>query len=232
MLNVYPDDLLAKEIFEVYEELGYTALALGDQDFSNGAEAALDYRRQLPFFSHNLAVCPDETSCVFYSTEPLIVEKGEVRLGLFALVDPQVFTLYPETLKDKLKVSSPQAVAENMVKTLHDQGIELIILLYHGPYEEAAALARAVDGIQVIVVGHEQRLIEAEKIGGSILVSPGEEGNRLGQLTLSLSKTGINGYVNSFKLFDYMKDRDDPSVRERINRYREELRARLKSKQS
>ena len=225
IFDVYEDKLLAREILEVYRELDYNAVAVGDQEFSNGIAELLANGEEYPLFCHNLTLCPDESRCIFFSNEPLVIEKSGFRIGLFALLDPEVFTLYPEEVRKQIKLASPQATAENMLRQMED--VDLTLLLFHGSYEKAVELAKNVEGIEVIVVGHEQRLIEAHKVNDSILVSPGKEGNRLGILTLALTSKGVIEYDNHFRLFRYEGDEDDAAVRRRIERYRLELREKL-----
>jgi len=225
IFDVYEDKLLAREILEVYRELDYNAVAVGDQEFSNGIAELLANGEEYPLFCHNLTLCPDENRCIFFSNEPLVIEKSGFRIGLFALLDPEVFTLYPEEVRKQIKLASPQATAENMLRQMED--VDLTLLLFHGSYEKAVELAKNVEGIEVIVVGHEQRLIEAHKVNDSILVSPGKEGNRLGILTLALTSKGVIEYDNHFRLFRYEGDEDDAAVRRRIERYRLELREKL-----
>lgn len=227
IFDVYEDKLLAREILEVYRELDYEAIAVGDQEFSNGIAELLTYGEGYPLFSHNLVICPDENRCIFFSNEPLIIEKSGLHIGLFALLDPEVFTLYPEEVKKQIKIASPQAVAENMLRKL--ESVDLTVLLFHGTYEKAAELAENVEGIEVIIVGHEQRLIEAHKVNDSILVSPGEEGNRLGVLTLALTPRGVIKYDNRFRLFRYEDDESDAAVRRRVENYKLELREKPQS---
>ncbi|OHD67534.1 MAG: hypothetical protein A2177_01780 [Spirochaetes bacterium RBG_13_68_11] len=67
-----------------------------------------------------------------------------------------------------------------------------------------------------------------------MLVSPGEEGNRVGMLELTIARTvagrsRVSRFANSFRLFNYTAGPDDPLVRQRIHDYRETLRVRLES---
>ena len=226
IFDIHHDILLAEAILQVYGDLGYDAVAVGDQEFSCGVGRFLEYGEGLPFLSNNLALCPDESRCILFSTGPLILERGDLTVGIFAILDPQVFQLYPEELTRALKLTAPETAAGNMLEILADRGANLNILLYHGPYESAVKLAEAFPALDVIVVGHEQRLIEAQHVGNAIIVSPGEEGNRLGILDLRLDNKGVAGYSNHFLLFDYEKDPDDPQVRELIEEYTAALRSK------
>ncbi len=227
LLDPYPDPELATAIFDTYLELGYTAIALGDQEFANGVESLLEYRQRYPLMAHNLTICPDENRCIFFSTTPQIVEKAGLRIGLFALIDPQVFTLYPTQLKTKLKIQDPKTAARNQLAYLDEQGVEITVLLYHGPYQGAKQVAEAVGGVDVLILAHEQRLIEPRRVGDTIIASPGEDGNRLGILTLEVLAGGRIEYSNTFHLFSWQNDPDDPAVRRRINEYKKRLRERL-----
>jgi 2',3'-cyclic-nucleotide 2'-phosphodiesterase (5'-nucleotidase family) len=227
LLDPYPDPQLAATIFDTYLELGYAAIALGDQEFANGIDALLEYRRGYPLMAHNLSICPDENRCIFFSTTPRIVERDGVRIGLFALIDPQVFTLYPPELKDKLKIQDPLTVARNQILYLNDEAAELTIVLYHGPSSNAEQLALGVAGIDVLILAHEQLLIAPRRVADTIIVSPGEEGNRVGVLALRFDESGAFDYSHRFRLFSWQDDPDDPAVRGRIDQYKRRLRQRL-----
>jgi 2',3'-cyclic-nucleotide 2'-phosphodiesterase (5'-nucleotidase family) len=227
LLDVFPDPLLSQAILDTYDELGYDAVAVGDQELADGVEALLAYRSRYPLYSHNLSLCPDDTRCVFFSLRPLLLDRGGLRIGLFALIDADVFALYPEELKKALKIAPPEVVAPGILEDLRDQGAEMVILLYHGFYEKAKALALGLEGLDVLVAGHEQRLIDAEQAGGTIIVSPGAEGNRLGILTVAYDGRGRIRIDNRFELFRWDSSPDDPAVRRRVEEYRAEMRRRV-----
>ena len=227
IFDVGRDELLAESILQTYNELGYDAVAVGDQEFSNGLEKLLEYRERFPLVSHNLALCPTEDSCIFFSMKPIVVERAGLRIGLFAVADEESYRFSPTGVKDRIKISSPAATAEGMVSRFREQGIDLTVVLFHGYVENARKLAEEVSGMDVIIVGHEQRIIDAERVGSTVLVSPGEEGNRLGTLTVNILRDGTKRYANTFLLFDYTTDQKDARVQERIHDYRIQMRARL-----
>ena len=227
LLDPSPDPELAGEILGAYAGLGYDAVAVGEQELAEGVEALLARGERFPFLAHNLTLCPDGTRCLFFSPDPLLLERGGVKVGLLALVDPAAFALSPPELRAKLKVQDPEAAARGLVARLREQGAELVVLLWHGPVEGAEALVRRVGGIQVAVAGHEQRLVAPRRVGGTVLVSPGEEGNRVGVLHLTLARGGKVSFTHELRLFRYGLDPADPGVRQRFERWRGKLRARL-----
>jgi 2',3'-cyclic-nucleotide 2'-phosphodiesterase (5'-nucleotidase family) len=227
LLDPYPDRDLATAIFDTYLELGYTAIAVGDQEFANGVESLLEYRERYPLMAHNLTLCPDENRCIFFSTTPLILERAGLRIGLFALIDPQVFTLYPSELTNKLKIQDSRITARNQMAYLTEQNVNITVVLYHGPYQSAQQLVEGVSGVDVLILAHEQRLIEPHQIGQTILASPGEDGNRVGILTIEVHADGKVSYSHRFRMFSWHEDPDDPEVRRRIDEYKRVLRQRL-----
>lgn len=227
ILDSYPDEPLAEEIFKIYDELGYDAIGLGDHELSNGVKKLLEYREDFPLMSHNFTINQDDSGRILFSSEPMIIDKGTVKIGIFSLISPKVFNRYSEKYKKHIRISRPEKIAEKMVFSLRKEKVDIKVLLYHGGYESAEKLAENIKGIDVIVVGHEQKLIEGEKAGNAIIVSPGAEGNYLGTLELYILNDDIIDYKNMFRIFRYEVDPDDPSIRERLNKYNAEKKSRL-----
>ena len=151
-----------------------------------------------------------------------------------ALLDPSVLERYPPAILDSIRIASPEAVARRQLARLSAEPATLRVLLFHGPWEAAERLAAAVTGFDVVVVGHDRGLHEPRRIRGAMLVSPGEEGNRVGMLELTIAQTvagrpRVARSANSFRLFSYESDPDDPLVRQRIEDYRGALRARTET---
>ena len=65
----------------------------------------------------------------------------------FSLIEPGV-------------IDSPEETAINCIEQLNDSKVDLKILLYHGTYDNALEIVRKVPDIDLVIVGHEQRLIE------------------------------------------------------------------------
>ena len=148
-----------------------------------------------------------------------MIEKAGEKVGLFALLDPKALVEHPEEAARDVKIVPPDILAGSLVSQLESQGAEWIIVLYHGPVKEAEALARKIGGINLIIVGGEQRLMPPRKVGNALLVSPGEEGNRLGILELKRDKRGGIRYSHCFQVFRYGIDPSDPQVLERIEQF-------------
>jgi cytochrome c biogenesis protein CcdA len=218
-----PDELLAREILEAYKDLGYQAIAVGNQEFSLGADALLELKRKFPLVSHNISVGPGQV----ISPDPLIITKGAHRIGVASVTDPAVLESIPEDARSRVTVESLPTALARLLPAFDRKNVDLTILLYHGLYDKAKRLLSAFNEIDVLILGHQELLIDAEKVGNSILVSPGGEGNKLGVLEVLFAENGSKTFNNSFLAFDYKRDPKDPSVMGRIERYRMERKKRL-----
>lgn len=231
----HEDPLLTGYILEVYQDLKYDAVAVGDNEFSDGITKLLEYREKCPLLANNLSIAGgDDEKAVPFSKTPKILKKEGFQIGIFSLLDtnPELFGFCPRDIQKRVKIASLNETATNMITIFRRKKVDFTILLFHGCYDNAVLLAKYVPGIDLIVVGHEGRLVEAVKIGESVIVSPGDEGNRVGILELAFNNHQISGFRNNFRLFNYDSDPDDPAVRERINRYYDELTAKIKQEKS
>jgi 2',3'-cyclic-nucleotide 2'-phosphodiesterase (5'-nucleotidase family) len=231
LFDVSPDGELTRHLLEVYRELGYDAVAVGDQELSNGVATLKQLAASYPLVSNNLALKASGADSPL-TLSPMAIRKGRLLVTVISLIEPEVFALYPKQLKAQISITPPATALPPLLAAIKPTGdtepVRLTVLLYHGTVEGAAALVTQVPGIDVVIVGHEQRLVHPVKVGGAILASPGEEGNRVGTLKLKLRGGRIVGYSNEFRLFEYLRDPDDSSVRKRVDQYREAMRAKVK----
>ncbi len=224
------DRLLSDFILDVYGRLGYDFAGIGDQEFSNGAEYLLEKIGFFPFISHNLEIVDRSGADRPVTAGPAITRKNGNKIGVISVIDPDVFRFYGEEVTGRVKVSDPAAALRKQLDLLRDEGVDLIVLLFHGSWDAAEELVSSVPGIDVAVVTHEQLLKEPEKINGTLLAAPGEQGNRLGILTLTVEKGDVAEYDNRFILFKYMITGGAPYAESLVQEYLKQLTARIKTK--
>jgi 2',3'-cyclic-nucleotide 2'-phosphodiesterase / 3'-nucleotidase len=230
LLDAQPDDLIAPYLFDSYKDLGYDAVAIGENEFADGAGYFVKYDKTCPFISMNVTITPEQSQLFTLPDSARIIKKNNVQIGVFALMDPQVLTTTNvSNLTSAAKADPAEVSAKSAVLYFKKKKVDLCVLLYHGYYDNLTNLIAGVPGIDIVILGHEEKLIGAEKFRNTIIVSPGESGNRVGTIDLAVSKKGISRFTNSFRHFSYKKDPDDKAVRERIKKYEEEMISRLQS---
>lgn len=165
----------------------YDAIAIGDQEFSNGVDF---FRRvvsngKIPFVSSNVAV---EGQSAFLPYR--IFDVNGIRTAVIGLTSPSVFLLFPADKKTGVEVTNPDSVLQDIISEI--EGIsDLIILLSHSGYDEDLALAAKYPSIDIIVGGHSQTLLdEPMKVNETLVVQAGHSGFFLGELDLTLEKSG------------------------------------------
>lgn len=212
-LDARRDVFLAHTLTEAFRYLEYDVICPGDQEFSNDLDGFLELKENLPFITGNLLIRTEDGfdyPCPSYA----VFERAGLKIGVGALIDSSVFYFYPEKIKENIRILSPEQTAPKIVAEMKKQGAFPLILLYHGPAEKAADILRDNPDLLAVIVAHEQRLIE-QRIGKSMILSPGQDGNRVGVLTITIKRAGSKTEIvldNRFTLFSYYTDPDDPDI--------------------
>jgi 2',3'-cyclic-nucleotide 2'-phosphodiesterase (5'-nucleotidase family) len=229
IFDEYPDPDLAQHILEVYRELNYDAVALGDQELAADAQSLLLYKMEFPLICHNLFIQGENSEGnaeqgKFFTPPLFVVESEGLRIGILSLIDPATVLRPAER---GIRIAGPIFTAETALSHCDRLNVDLTVLLYHGSFRNAIELVNICPCIDIAIFAHEQQLIAPRKVGTTVFASPGEEGNQLGILTLRLGPGGIESFKSDFRFFSYTADPDDPAVRHRIDTYRKTLRSYL-----
>jgi 2',3'-cyclic-nucleotide 2'-phosphodiesterase (5'-nucleotidase family) len=229
VLDGSSDELLARAILDTYAELGYGAVAVGEQELGLGATALLEYRSRYPLISHNLSLRDASGSWKAFTPEPVILRAAGRSVAVIALLDPAVLESATSAVASAARLASPRDTALRLLADSRVKAADFVVLLYHGSHDRAVELLRGVDGFDVAVVAHEQKLIRASRVGNTIVASPDGAGNHVGSLALTRwPRVGV-GFVEEIRSFDARFGPDDAATKKRADAYDEELRSRLKA---
>lgn len=226
IFDVYEDKLLSEYILESYQDLGYDAIAIGDQEFSNGSIFLIEKIHKNLFLNNNLSIRNNGGIFKQISDKPLIISRQGINITVLSAIDPEVFRFYPEKLINSIKIEDPAYTIQEFFRNPEVEDVDLRVLLFHGSIKIARELASTIPALDIIIVGHEQQIADGEMIGNTVIVSPGGEGNMLGHLKVLFDNSGLN-FHNNFISFDYMNDPDDEIIRVRIDEYTQIMKERL-----
>jgi 5'-nucleotidase/UDP-sugar diphosphatase len=166
---------------------GYDAWTLGNHEFDWGQEVlrARIAQAQFPVLAAN--VIDASSGQVWDAVQPYtIVQAGGARVAILGLC-------YPDTPA----INKPENVTgldfRGAVETVRrylpeiEEKADLIVVLSHLGFDGDQALARAVDGIDVIAGGHSHIFLDRPSvINGTLIVQAGAKGQVLGRLDLTL----------------------------------------------
>ena len=116
---------------------------------------------------------------------PKLIDAGRVRAGIFGVVSPASV----ESLG--VQAGDPVAAAREAVVSLRRQGARIVVGLAHMTRKEAADLARAVPGIDFLIIGQnapepDQVVHEPLRVGDTFLVQPANRGQVVTRLDVTV----------------------------------------------
>jgi 2',3'-cyclic-nucleotide 2'-phosphodiesterase (5'-nucleotidase family) len=216
---IYMDDMgYALEIADAYSELGYDFVNVGEEDFSSGFENLAKMSKKIRFVSGTLVLSDDLAKEISIGKGPLVKSIGDRRIGIVPLIDQTVRQLFAdEAQKKRIEIRDPVAEAKSELDLLTLMKVDCKVLVFHGMRANLEKLLAAVKGFDIAILAHSQEIIDGEYSANTFVVSPGEEGNRVGVIMLRLAKDQKPKLANSFRYFTTDGDPDDARMRARLN---------------
>lgn len=139
-------------------QMGLDAMVVGNHEFDRGPAllAGMIKQAKFPVLAANVDDKNDPDLKGLFTPYIIKTFNGE-KVGVFGLVTSQVPNI--SSPGKKLVFAKAVTTAKRTVETLKKQGVNRIIALTHIGYDADQALARKVDGIDLIVGGHSHSLL-------------------------------------------------------------------------
>lgn len=208
-----------KVIVEAMNLMGYDAMGVGPLELAKGVEVLLQRAEEADFaiLACNLVWAESQAPVLAPFT---ILERGGVRFGIVGVTSSQVL-LGLESKAPGVVVLDPVESVRRYVAELRPR-VDVLIVLSHLGLEEDRALAERVEGIDVIVGGRTQQLLsEPYRVGQTVIVQAGYDGEWLGRLDMEGSRYGLD--VLAYRILSMKPDvPDDPEMVRLLERYRQE----------
>lgn len=187
-------------------ELGYDAGVIGNHEFNYGIELLhkVVSESHFPWLSANIV---NTATGDPYFGKPYIIKTYGVdcKVAVLGLTTQYIPHWEKADHIAGLRFDDAVETARRWVSYLREsEGADVVIVSYHGGFErhldtgEAAepltgenqgyALCCEVDGIDVLLTGHQHRMLAGTEIGSVLIVQPGSAGVCLGKVGLTLSK--------------------------------------------
>jgi 2',3'-cyclic-nucleotide 2'-phosphodiesterase (5'-nucleotidase family) len=152
--------------------MGYDAFNIGDGELREGMDviAAMQHTARFAMISTNAKSGEAASSWQPYR----ILEVQGVRLALLGVVDPALTA----NTKQTITVAPPRSQVEKQLEALGGKA-DIYILMAHMSLEKSVDLATEITGIDLVVAGHVANPVEGQKVGRTLVVSPGKKGENI-----------------------------------------------------
>ena len=220
--------------------MGYDVTTLGNHEFDYRAQglagmlnAAVDSGSPLPAIVQANYKPPESDTASWEAWERygiqdyIILERGGISYGIFGLMGEEADSNAPMSgMEFEPTVEAAQrTVAAIQAELEQSSNPSLIICLSHSGTDgkgkgEDYELAKAVDGIDLIISGHTHTVLEEPlQVGNTLIVSAGEYTSYLGSLTLSWSEDGQKT-IQDYRLIPVDETvAADPGMEQLTNRF-------------
>ncbi len=193
--------------FDLMGLIGYDAITVGERELGFGLERlkTASARAKLPIVASNV-VGKDSGKPVFLESK--VVKKGNVKVGVFALLSPKV-ELTAQAMSE-VKVEDPKATAQRIVAELRKQA-DIVVLMAHLGRVEGEDLAAEVPGIDVVVLAHHPGFVaQGRRVNNSITVASGEQIQNMGVTLVTLDGKKVKDLSSESRiLFPEVGERSD-----------------------
>lgn len=213
------------QMIELMNAVDTDVAVLGNHEFDFGPEvtAARVGESNFPWLGTNVY---DPSGKIAVGAESyLIMDIAGFKVGFFGITTPE--TKFLASPGDNIIFGDIFETAKRSVKSLQEQGAEIIVAMTHMDFEEDMRLARSVKGIHLILAGHDH-IPATMVIGSTTIMQSGSQGIYLGVVDLDVEwveKRGKKRLVvaPSWRMIPTKGAERDPKIGAIVARYESEL---------
>ena len=212
--------LKADLIARVYKQIGIDAVNVGELDLVLGVDylKELEKTYSIPFVSANLV---DDKGAPIFKRYVIKNVNGK-NVGIFGVMGDtaDMISKVQQITSETVQVQDTLKTAESIVQELAGK-VDYLIALTHQGTNRNWVIARRIQGINLVVGGHDKQKtkdpLEAEK---TLIVQAGEKNQYQGLLEVTMDDT--RAFSN--QLVPYGSDvADDPKVKAMISEYNDKI---------
>lgn len=172
-----------ESIAKIVKNIGYDAMAVGNHDWNYGQDQLkkLEAISGIPIVSSNVSM---ENGGKFFDKDYVIKEVKGLKIGMFGIIDPNIYTATSPSKLKGIKYDDPYQAAQTTVRTLKGQGCDVVICLAH--YTNLEEFVNNVQGIDVVIAGHMHAILNQE-INNTLIVETDGYFKNVGILKMTYS---------------------------------------------
>ncbi|MDH3660932.1 MAG: 5'-nucleotidase C-terminal domain-containing protein [Alphaproteobacteria bacterium] len=151
------------QMVDFYNRLGTDVAVLGNHEFDFGPDVAAERIGESDFPWLGTNVLGADGNPAVGAKAGLIIEKAGYKVGFFGVLAPETDEL--SSPGDDIEITAPIDAAAAAVESLEEQGADLIVALTHDDLADDRRLLREVDGIDLVLGGHDHDPISIVESG-------------------------------------------------------------------
>ncbi|MDF2367270.1 5'-nucleotidase C-terminal domain-containing protein [Sneathiella sp.] len=209
------------EMIALMNAIGADIAVLGNHEFDFGPDVTASRIAESDFTWLGTNVLDASGKVALGAQSAVIVEMGGFKVGFFGILTPE--TVFLSQPGEDIQFADVIETSTAAVKSLQEQGAEVIVALTHLDLSEDENLADQVDGLHAVLAGHDHVAATFVKNGVSVMQS-GADGVYLGVLDLDVEWVESRGkkrlsILPSWKMMPTRYAAADPEIKPLIDEY-------------
>jgi 5'-nucleotidase / UDP-sugar diphosphatase len=221
--DTFSDDLLGnltkgEANIRLMNAIGYAFMALGNHDFDYGYERTRELQEIADFPMRAANVIEKDSGQPFLGDPTRIFNINGLRVALVALGYPNTHLTGNKDNYAILEFTDGSAALQKRLPDLRENA-DVIVVLSHMGTALDRSLAEEVSGIHLIIGGHSHDRIQAENIGGAVIVQAVSDSSVLGETVLTVEDNrviDIQSRLHTLWVDDYPPDSHVAALLEEI----------------
>ncbi|WP_291636901.1 bifunctional UDP-sugar hydrolase/5'-nucleotidase [Clostridium sp.] len=218
-------------MIEAMNIMGYDAAVIGNHEFNYGRDY-LDNAIKTSNFPWLCANITNKITGESFTNKPYIIKTFDngLKVGILGLTTKHIPNWEnPLTIQD-LDFNDVAQSASNWLEIMKNkEGTDINIVSYHGGFErdletgepwevltgenQGYELCKTVKNMDVLLTGHQHRVIENVLINGVLVVQPGYNGNCLGKVSIELTKNSGKWVITNKKSSTIVANASEVDIR-------------------
>jgi 5'-nucleotidase/UDP-sugar diphosphatase len=178
-------------MIEFLNRLGYEVWCYGNHEFDRGQQTALGLSKLADFPTVMSNLVYKKNNQLFPAEPYHIFDKAGLKVGIIAVMEEDFLLEVQKEYVEGLDVLPIIPTLNSYIPGM-DKRSDLIIVLFHGPFEEGLRIAERVGGIDVILVASEDG--KFEETNGVLVKSTLGHQRTLGYLKLEVKDDRVVSY--------------------------------------
>ncbi|MBI5815123.1 MAG: bifunctional metallophosphatase/5'-nucleotidase [Nitrospinae bacterium] len=174
-----------KQMVDLLNLAGLDYASMGNHEFDMGTQALDDRIKESKFTWINSNVY--KTGELYPGTvSHAIFEKDGIKVGVFAVLTAKTtFLSLPAT---EVEITDPIVSAAESVEELKGLGAKVIVAMTHLDLKDDILLAQSVEGIDLILGGHDHDIV-SERVNGVLIVKAGADARSAAKVEINYDTT-------------------------------------------